>query len=92
MKEAAFSKKYSLHQALGDGWGAYRAKGEVFAKQLTSKEILDFTGPNDFDFEGPQNKTVSLRPGDYMIIPIDKSEVYRITKKEFEQTYERVKE
>jgi hypothetical protein len=92
MKEAAFSKKYSLHQALGEGWGAYRAKGEVFAKQLTSKEILDFTGPNDFDFEGPQNKTVSLRPGDYMIIPIDKSEVYRITKKEFEQTYERVKE
>jgi hypothetical protein len=91
MKDAIFSKKYSLHQALGEGWGAYRALGQVYAKQLTTEEIQDFTGSQNIDFEGPQNKTVSLRPGNYMVIPIDKSEVYRITEKEFVQTYEQVK-
>jgi hypothetical protein len=91
MKDAVFSKKYSLHQALGEGWCAYRALGQVYAKQLTTEEIQDFTGSQNIDFEGPQNKTVSLRPGNYMVIPIDKSEVYRITEKEFVQTYEQVK-
>lgn len=91
MKEAIFSKKYSLHQALGEGWGAYRALGQVYAKQLTTQEIYDFTGSQNIDFEGPLNKTVSLRQGDFLVIPTDESEVYRITEKEFLQTYEQVK-
>lgn len=91
LKETIFSKKYSIHQALGEGWGAYRALGQVYAKQLTPQEIKDFTGAQKIDFEGPQNKTVNLQLGDYMVIPTDKSEVYRITEKEFLQTYEQVK-
>ena len=91
MKEATFSKKYSLHQALGEGWGAYSALGQVYAKQLTPQEIKDFSGAQNIDFEGPQYKTINLQLGDYMVIPTDKSEVYRITEKEFLQTYEPVK-
>lgn len=92
MKEAIFSKKYTLHQALGEGWGAYCAKGRVYAKQVTLMEIHSFAGTQFLDFEGPRNKTVSLHSEDYLVIPTDQSEVYRIASKEFEQTYEQVKE
>jgi hypothetical protein len=91
MKEAIFSKKYILHQALGEGWGSYRATGWVYAKQVTETEMHAFARAQSLDFEGPRNKTVSLHPGNYLVIPIDQSEVYRITDKEFVQTYEQVK-
>jgi hypothetical protein len=92
VKEAIFSKKYTLHQALGEGWGAYSAKGWVYAKQVTINEIHAVARSHTLDFEGPRNKTVSLHLGDYLVISPDQSEVYRITAKEFEQTYAQVKE
>jgi len=51
-----------------------------------------FGNPNQLEFQGPREKSVFIHPGDYLVIPVDQSEAYRITAKEFEETYVSIKE
>ena len=91
MSAAIFNKKYSLQQAIGNGWAAYRSLIPVYGLKLTAKDLTHFGNTRQLEFYGPREKSILLHPGDYLIIPTDQSEVYRVTAKEFEETYKPVK-
>ena len=92
VSEATFSKKYQLRQALGDGWGSFQSMVPVYALKVGEKDLEPFGNPNQLEFQGPREKSVFIHPGDYLVIPVDQSEAYRITAKEFEETYVSIKE
>lgn len=89
---ATFKKKYEIRQAIGDGWGSFQSLVPVYALQISEKELEPLGNSNQLEFQGPREKTVLIHPGDYLVIPVDQSEVYRITAKEFEETYVPVRE
>ena len=90
--EATFTKKYQLRQALGDGWGSFQSMVPVYALKVGEKDLEPFGNPNQLEFQGPREKSVFIHPGDHLVIPVDQSEAYRITAKEFEETYVSIKE
>ena len=92
VSEATFSKKYQLRQALGNGWGSFQSMVPVYALKVGEKDLEPFGNPNQLEFQGPREKSVFIHPGDYLVIPVDQSEAYRITAKEFEETYVSIKE
>lgn len=92
VSENTFQKKYQLRQALGEGWGAFQSLIQVYALQVQEKDLAPFGSPTQLEFQGPREKTVLIHPGDYLVIPVDQTEAYRITAKEFEETYDLAKE
>lgn len=92
VKSQIFDKKYELRHALGGGWGCFRPKGEILAKKMTLQDLAPFQSNGVIEFEAPRHNSVVVKPGDFLVIPTDRTEIYRITQKEFEQTYEAVRE
>ncbi len=92
VSQATFTKKYKLRQALGEGWGSFESLIQVYALKVQEKDLGTFGDPTRLEFQGPREKTVLIHPGDYLVIPVDQSEAYRITAKEFEETYVPIKE
>jgi hypothetical protein len=87
-----FDKKYDLLHSLEDGWGCYRPKGEVSALKVSSSDIKNLGAENKLEFEAPWKESIVVKPGDYLVISLENSEIYRVALKEFTQTYEPVKE
>jgi hypothetical protein len=92
VSEATFNKKYQIRQALGEGWGSFQSLIQVYALKIEEKHLSCFGDSTRLEFQGPREKTVLIHPGDYLVIPVDQSEAYRITSKEFEETYVPIKE
>ena len=92
VSQATFTKKYKLRQALGEGWGSFESLIQVYALKVQEKDLAPFGNPTQFEFQGPREKSVLIHPGDYLVIPVDQTEAYRITAKEFGETYVPVKE
>lgn len=92
VKAETFEKKYTLRHSIGDGWGCYSPKGEIYAKEMTAADLAALGAQDILEFQAPWKETVIIKPGDYLVIPTDKSEIYRIARKEFGETYEVVKE
>ena len=92
VSEATFTKKYQLRQAIGEGWGSFQSLIQVYALKVQEKDLAPLGNPTQLEFQGPREKTVHIHPGDYLVIPVDQTEAYRITAKEFEETYVPVKE
>jgi hypothetical protein len=44
------------------------------------------------EFQAPWKESIVVKPGDYLVISLEKSEIYRVAKKEFLETYEEIKE
>lgn len=91
IKPDTFEKKYDLMHALGDGWGCYRPKGEIYAMKVTSSDIDTLGAKDTLQFQAPWKESIHIKPGDYLVISLDKTEIYRIAQKEFQQTYEELK-
>ncbi|WP_296700969.1 hypothetical protein [Algoriphagus sp.] len=89
IKPQIFEKKYSFIQSLEDGWGCYQPKGKVIAIQIEKNDLSHFGKEDTMKFEAPWKELTILRLGDYLVIPPEKNEIYRIAKKEFGETYEK---
>jgi len=92
VSDATFTKKYQLRQAIGEGWGSFESLVPVYALQVRKEDLAYFGNPTQLEFQGPREKSVLIHPGDYLVIPVDQTEAYRINAKEFEETYVPVKE
>ncbi len=92
VKAETFEKKYTLMHSLGNGWGCYRPKGEIFALEVSSLDLEKIGGKESLEFQAPWKESVIVKPGDFLVIPVDKNEIYRIARKEFNETYELIKE
>ncbi|WP_147392215.1 hypothetical protein [Algoriphagus lacus] len=92
VKAETFEKKYTLMDSLGNGWGCYRPKGEVYALEVTKAELEKLGAKDSLEFQAPWKETIIVKSGDFLVIPLEKNEIYRIARKEFTQTYEQIKE
>jgi hypothetical protein len=82
-----FSERYTLVGDAGGGWKRYRPHGVVFALEIRTKilNILDRTSP--FLIEAPWGESQRVELNDFFVTPPDFSQIYRISRQEFFQTY-----
>jgi len=82
-----FARRYRHLRAISDGWAEYESVGRIRAVELTS-ELLEQLGlPAEFEFSAPWGSPMVARQGDFLAGPEPLSEVYRIARAEFEETY-----
>lgn len=87
VKPAAFHQKYSLIKS-GDGtFDEYAPKGTIVALELSADILGRLALPETFWFEAPWKNPMKACLGDFLASPPDFSEVYRIARKEFFETY-----
>lgn len=87
VKSETFKKKYTLVQALEHGWGCYQPKGEILGIVVEVNHLDSFNVSSVMEFQAPWRDTMIVRPGDMLVVPAEKDEIYRIAKKEFGETY-----
>ena len=87
VKAETFKKKYSLVQSLEKGWGCYQPKGETSGMVVSESHLEALGNPNALEFQAPWKDTMIVKPGDMLVVPSEKDEIYRIAKKEFGETY-----
>ncbi|REG92624.1 hypothetical protein [Algoriphagus antarcticus] len=90
VKAETFSKKYTLVQALEKGWGSYQPKGEILGIMVTENHFEDLGASKVLNFQAPWKDSMIAKPGDMLVVPPEKDEIYRIAKKEFGETYEEI--
>lgn len=88
VKAETFAKKYSLSHSLGRGWSCYKPKGDVLGYQIQEADLKKLGGDPHVKFQAPWRDYMILKAGDFIVIPSEKEEIYRIAKKEFKETYE----
>ena len=91
VKSETFQKKYTLKDSLGDGWGCYQPKGVVLAIEVSESILEKLGAKNELRFQAPWKESMIVKEGDFLIIPEEQHEIYRIAKKEFGETYEPIK-
>ncbi|MDR7130790.1 hypothetical protein J2X69_003147 [Algoriphagus sp. 4150] len=87
VKAETFKKKYSLVQSLEKGWGCYQSKGEASGLVVSESHLEALGNPKTLEFQAPWKDTMVVKPGDMLVVPPEKNEIYRIAKKEFSETY-----
>lgn len=90
VKEDIFSKKYVLEGSLEQGWSSYKPIGEILAYRISNVDFEYFRVLDILEFEAPWGESTIVKPGDYLAIPPEKNEIYRIAQKEFDETYKLV--
>ncbi len=91
IKAETFEKKYILLHSLGEGWGCYRPIGEIYAYNVSGDDLEKFGAADAIEFQAPWKESIVIKAGDFLVAPTDKSEIYRVAKKEFSETYEEIK-
>lgn len=90
VKAETFEKKYKMIQSLDRGWGVFESTGKTQALEFTEEDLKKFNCSEKLEFEAPWQQSMLVRPGDFLVIPDEKNEIYRVAKKEFNETYKKV--
>ncbi len=91
VEKDAFDKRYEWLNYAAEGFDEYHPTGKVIAIELTPERQKALELPATFHFEAPWKEDMVAKTGDYIVCPPDFSEIYRIARKEFFETYELVK-
>jgi len=88
---AIFQSKYELLAPAKAGFSLYKPVGRIKVIKLTRRlwATLNFP-PKQIHFEAPWGQKMVLKLYDYIVSPLDYSEVYRIARKEFWETYKKI--
>lgn len=82
-----FEEKYKYMGPEQDGWGKYQPLGRVIAIELNAESLKNIGMPEEFKFVASWNESMIAKAGDFLACPADYSEVYRIARQEFFETY-----
>ncbi|TNE64679.1 MAG: hypothetical protein EP344_03485 [Bacteroidetes bacterium] len=82
-----FSKKYALLGPAENGWMEYQSTGRILAIELTDERLVSMGLPPEFEFIAPWEDPMTAKSGDFMGGPEQLTEVYRLARKEFFETY-----
>jgi hypothetical protein len=83
-----FNEKYQFLGESEDGFSEYEPRGKVLGIELTTDLLNELGLDAEFEFMAPWGEKMVAKKGDYIVTPPDYSEVYRIARKEFFETYE----
>lgn len=90
VKDSAFHARYKFNKKAEDGYSQYLPTGKVIAVTLTG-EIMGLFGKQDeLFFLASWNEAIVAKKGDLLVCPLDFSEIYRIARKEFDETYREI--
>jgi hypothetical protein len=82
-----FTSRYQSTGVEKDGFEEFKPVGKIIALKL-DKRILEGVNLSDiFQFMANWGAEMVAKKGDYLACPLDYSEIYRIAKKEFFETY-----
>lgn len=85
-----FLRKYEpVNDSAADGFAEYRSLGVIVAIELTGERLHQLNLPEEFIFRTDWGEEMIAKEGDFMGGPADLSEVYRLARKEFFETYSR---
>ncbi len=91
IKKEKFTNRYKYFKKGENGFKIYKPIGKIKAIVI-SQDILDLLKVNkEFFFVAPWGQEMIAKKGDYLVSPLDYSEVYRIAEKEFFETYQKEK-
>ncbi|MDG1276122.1 MAG: hypothetical protein P8O16_02500 [Algoriphagus sp.] len=90
IKPEIFESKYEMVHSLGEGWASYKPKGIMRGYEFTADDLKHFGGSDRLEFQAPWKDTMLVRTGDFLIIPPENKEIYRVARKEFMETYQEV--
>lgn len=82
-----FSSKYAPLRTLDDGWAEYAPLGRIIAVELTPQRLVALGLPAEFEFAATWGAAMVAKAGDFLGGPEDFSEVYRLAREEFFETY-----
>lgn len=74
-----FEKRYTFIKNSDNNWNIYKPLGEIKAIKVETKDT--------FYIMAPWNEKMVVKSGDFLVSPLDYSEVYRIANHEFFETY-----
>ncbi|MEO6757886.1 MAG: hypothetical protein ABIO24_00425, partial [Saprospiraceae bacterium] len=83
----AFEKKYTLSKDLGGDYDQYQPVNPIFAIELTTDLLKDLQLTQEFHFIAAWGEPMRACQGDFLASPPDFSEIYRVARHEFFQTY-----
>ncbi|MCR9084442.1 MAG: hypothetical protein NXH89_18575 [Cyclobacteriaceae bacterium] len=86
-----FESKYRIHQSLSKGWASYHPIGKINAIEVNAQDLEHFKSDEELTFTAPWGESMVVKEGDFLVCPLDFSEIYRIAKKEFGETYKAIK-
>lgn len=81
-----FTSRYELINK-GSLWNRYKAIGSVKGIVVDEELIKELNLSDEFYIIAPWGEKMIVKKGDYLVSPLDYSEIYRIAKKEFFETY-----
>lgn len=92
VSEQKFQDRYEFLQKYDENLDLYKPKGKIKAIKVNRKlrKKLDIKS-SSFHIITAWNEKMIVKDGDYLVAPPDFSEVYRIAKKEFFETYKKLK-
>lgn len=90
VRKNVFERKYEITQSLSEGWATYQLREFIWAIQITAEEIQDLGGEGVLDFMAPWGELSVAKPEDFLVLPPEKDEIYRIAHKEFKETYQEI--
>lgn len=91
LKRDKFNKRYEYKDKTDGEWKMYRSVGRIKGVRVGDELIRDLEVEDEFDFMAPWGERMIVKRGDYLVSPLDYSEVYRIAEKEFFETYKEVR-
>lgn len=83
-----FSKKYAPLRPADDTWTEYRPVGRIVAVELTPERLAALGLPDEFEFIASWGSAMVARAGDFLGGPDSLTEVYRLARQEFFETYQ----
>ena len=87
LKPEKFKERYVLAEEEEGAFKKYRPIGKILALEMTKKRMEQLNWKDEIHFEAPWGSPMILKTTDYLACPLDLSEVYRIARKEFFETY-----
>jgi len=87
VKADYFEERYQFLREAEEGFALYRASGEIDALELSDANLNALGLEAPFQFEAPWGETMVAKTGDYLAVPKGEEEVYRIARREFQETY-----
>ena len=82
-----FQVRYEWLRPGKGGFDEYCPIGHIIAVELNRRTLEALGVSGDFTFVAPWGEPMIAKPGDFLASPPDFSEVYRIARKEFFETY-----
>ena len=82
-----FVQRYQELGPAHEEWVEYQSLGKVVAVELTPHLLTTLNLKPEFEFMAKWGEPMVAKAGDYLCSPPDFTEVYRIARKEFLETY-----